>query len=756
MRFMGFDLHRYHYAPHLGHRILSLLLLPISWLYGLIATTKRALARLPYRLRNQRGRDFGLPIISVGNLIAGGSGKTPFIIALATHLSTYLPAARSSHSRPVDSSTHSSAHSSLLDSHARLSYARHIVVISRGFGRKSKGLLWVSQQGTLLTTASQAGDEPYLIARSLAHLHVSVIVCENRAKAILESKRHGANLVLLDDGFRFSFKKLDIILRPAREPYFARFIPSGLYRESPALYSQLAHDHRTIIAQDERDFVREVWVSDPTPRMFLLTAIANPTRLLAFLPPITPESKNLKSLDSRHLDSRQSLARAPESAGALDSSIASASSSPYNIIGSKFFPDHHHFSHDEIRAILDSYAPTSLLTTTKDATKLGDFQEKLSIMELALHIHPRVLCAIRRYIFECEHAESSAESAMDSSSLDFVLDSAGLVGADTIGDHLYALLHARSGVCSSDFAQESQNNAESKHSPATSAKSSIEPPIDTLREIEKKMLASIARGVETHRPTSIKEARPHTPESSAGFLGDEILGGVGAYPQEHFRAQQAVLLAWMWLPCDWQSLRMGLLDEALGILENAFYDGLIDFWLDHSFAPKHGRADSAESANTLKRANIFEQANQPSLSQSLAQKQVAWKYLYDVTFALLAQGLRHSCERATPASAGQELATRENLARLLEPSGVITGGAGDSAHSAYENLAHEHFTRDSRREHPAHPAHENLTHATRQNPAPKPPAPNTLSWDTPELFSLANVRIGLTRKGLAYCARLFS
>ena len=335
------DLHRYHYAPHLGHKALSLLLLPLSYLYGAIATLKRLAPRILY---GKQGRDFGLPIISVGNLIAGGSGKTPFIIALCKHFSS-------------------------------LEYG-HIAVISRGYKRQSKGLVWVSKQGVVLASVATSGDEPYLIASALAGHNVSVLVCKNRAKAIEEAKAQGAKLVLLDDGLRFCFKKFDVILRPSFEPFYPRFIPSGLYRESYSLYRTLASSPRAIIAQENSDFTREVRLTNPSPKMFLISAIANPTRLLAFLPPILADF------------SAQDLA--------LDSRAHSVGKC--RIIGSRFFPDHHHFSHREIHAILESYAPTSLLTTQKDATKLQDFADILSIMELTFHIHPSVLRALQEYV----------------------------------------------------------------------------------------------------------------------------------------------------------------------------------------------------------------------------------------------------------------------------------------------------------------------------------------------------------------------
>lgn len=547
------DLHCYHYAPHLGHKIISLLLLPFSALYGLIATLKRLAPRILY---GKQGRDFGVPIISVGNLIAGGSGKTPFTIALCKHLCAF-------------------------------GY-EHITIVSRGYKRQSRGLVWVSKQGVVLAGVAASGDEPYLIATALAGQSVSVLVCKNRAKAIEEAKAQGAKLVLLDDGLRFCFKKFDVILRQDLEPFYPYFLPSGLYRESYSLYRKLADSPSAKIVRENRDFTREVRLTNPSPKMFLISAIANPTRLLAFLPPILADSS-------------------------LGSSAHSADGS--RIIGSRFFPDHHHFSHKEICAILESYAPTSLLTTQKDATKLQDFSQILSIMELTLHIHPSVLCVLRAYVNEIDSSQKAREK-----------------GA-CIADYIYTPLH------------------QSPQNPASQS------PLQALHTIEQKLFASLTRfthKLDSSYKSSIIDSSPQATQPSSYHT--------------------SILLAWVWLPCDSISVQSGLLDEALGILENAFCDGLVDFWLDDCL-----------------HTNLSTQAPRQSLAQSFPHKSSAWHYLFDALFLPLRAYFKGD-------SSG--------LANSLE----------------LESSA--------------------------------PNKPLDLSWDSPELFSLTTLRIGLTKRGWEYCAHL--
>jgi tetraacyldisaccharide 4'-kinase len=134
------------------------------------------------------------PVISIGNLSVGGSGKTPFIIMLGELLK-----------------------------------ARGIKfdVLSRGYGRKTHGVLEVNASGT----TSDFGDEPLLIAQ---RLNVPVIVGEDRYEAGLAAeKKLGAQIHLLDDGFqhRALARDFDIVLvtpEDARD----RLLPAGRLRET--------------------------------------------------------------------------------------------------------------------------------------------------------------------------------------------------------------------------------------------------------------------------------------------------------------------------------------------------------------------------------------------------------------------------------------------------------------------------------------------------------------------------------------------
>lgn len=192
--------------------------------------------------------EFGLPIISVGNIIVGGSGKTPVTIALASK------------------------------------YEKSCVIL-RGYGRESKGLFVISHDGKILEDINTSGDEAMLLAKALPNS--TIIVSEDRVKGILKAKELGCKIVFLDDGFsKYQISKFNILLRPKNEPTNDFCLPSGGYREPKGFYAQA-----DLELKEGRDFNRVITikkdykkVEELPKKLVLLTAISKPKRLLEFLP----------------------------------------------------------------------------------------------------------------------------------------------------------------------------------------------------------------------------------------------------------------------------------------------------------------------------------------------------------------------------------------------------------------------------------------------------------------------------------------
>lgn len=255
-------------------------------------------------------KKFEVPIISVGNLIVGGSGKTPFTIALAARYDD-------------------------------------VYIISRGYGRQSEGLIEVSRRGRILTDVKQSGDEPMLMAISLPH--ASVIVSEDRHKAITLAQKNGAKLIMLDDGFnRVEIEKFEIVLEPNEIKNFFPF-PAGPFREF-----WFSKKYADIVAKEGRDFFREVRIVDPTSRMLLITAISNPQRLDPFL--------------------------------------------PEGVVQKIYLPDHDYFDEEEIRRLMNEGSAQSILCTSKDRVKMEGFKLPISEMKLKLEINDAVLKRVDTYI----------------------------------------------------------------------------------------------------------------------------------------------------------------------------------------------------------------------------------------------------------------------------------------------------------------------------------------------------------------------
>ncbi len=162
------------------------------WLAPLTPLYRLALGLRELELRSEVQR-LRWPVISIGNLSTGGSGKTPLTITLARALS----------GRGV-----------------------HVDVLSRGYGRVSRAAMHVDLNGT----AEEFGDEPLEIARAAG---VTVFVAARRYEAgVMAEAESPAGVHLLDDGFqhRRLHRDVDIVLVSARD-FRDRLLPAGNLRE---------------------------------------------------------------------------------------------------------------------------------------------------------------------------------------------------------------------------------------------------------------------------------------------------------------------------------------------------------------------------------------------------------------------------------------------------------------------------------------------------------------------------------------------
>lgn len=177
---------------------MSLALAPLGLLYGAVA---RARLRL-YRSGFLKSESVGAPVLSVGNLTAGGTGKTPLVEWAARALARE---------------------------------GLRVCVLTRGYGRADESRRVVASDGArLLSEVAECGDEPRLLAERL--LGAASVVCDrDRVKAALWAREvFGAEVFVLDDGFQHLrlARDLDIVTLDATEPWGGgHLLPRGRLRE---------------------------------------------------------------------------------------------------------------------------------------------------------------------------------------------------------------------------------------------------------------------------------------------------------------------------------------------------------------------------------------------------------------------------------------------------------------------------------------------------------------------------------------------
>ena len=332
--------------------IVQFLLLPFSGIYGVGAQLRIGLFRSGL-LRRVRPKS---PSIGIGNLRAGGTGKTPFADYLLNCFSD-LPT----------------------------------VYIARGYKRKSKGLVtgWDARHWQDL------GDEPWLIARK--HPKTMVLLCNQRLKALRHFEKNfpGNALLIFDDVFQHRSIRpgLNIVLTEFHKPFFADYpLPAGRLREfrknarecdlllvtkSPAILSPIERRH--FIARAKKFGVREIIFSYLVYRGLipLYEYLKNPGSV-----------EKLKALPNKDCDTVIGFCGIgnpePFQDFLRENSVKQAFFS---------FADHHDYTEAELMPIYEQYTSAAkakpiIITTEKDALKLGFVQDHPQLKNLPMFVLP--------------------------------------------------------------------------------------------------------------------------------------------------------------------------------------------------------------------------------------------------------------------------------------------------------------------------------------------------------------------------------
>ena len=276
------------------------------------------------------------PVISVGNITVGGTGKTPFVSLLCRHFSLQ---------------------------------GKKIGVVSRGYGgnKSSNDVLIVSDgKGRIFAGARECGDEPFLLATSL--IDVPVLVSKKRSKAIHEALHlFNPDIIVLDDGYqhRAVSRDANILLIDATDPFGNyRLLPSGILREP---IQNIKRADIVIITRAEKDeeFItleRIIKIHNGKARIFKSGHVFSELVM----------SEGSKTLKPSELSGKKVYAFC--AIGNPDVFILDIEKLGAKVVGSRFFRDHHRYSQDDIKSLVDDALSASaemLVTTHKDIINMG-------------------------------------------------------------------------------------------------------------------------------------------------------------------------------------------------------------------------------------------------------------------------------------------------------------------------------------------------------------------------------------------------
>lgn len=300
-------------------------------------------------------------VISVGNLKAGGTGKTPFVEYLLRLLAS--------------------------------SY--NIAVISRGYGRKTKGYRLVNPQGR----AEDFGDEPLQMAKKFPNVLFAVCESRNKAIEIIEAEYPAIDLVLLDDAYqhRYTARDFNILLTEYNRPFFKdRVLPFGLLREYRRGYKRadciVVTKCPPLEERERKDFAEKLKPL-PDQRIFF-------SEIHYRLPYLLNDESRKLNLSEHSVVLFTGISN--------NSHIVSYLKSKTLLLGTISYNDHHNFSQRDRLHILHRFrklgkADSILLTTEKDAGRIGSFPIDVYVLPIDVEAmsYPRTCESLKTIINQC-------------------------------------------------------------------------------------------------------------------------------------------------------------------------------------------------------------------------------------------------------------------------------------------------------------------------------------------------------------------
>ena len=303
--------------------VIRFLVFPLSIIFKFVTDIRNKL----YDCNFLKSEKINVPVISVGNLSTGGTGKTPLVDFIIYNL--------------------------------KRDY--NISVLSRGYNRKSKGFIEIKNSDN----PSLVGDEPFLIKSN--HSEVPVFACEDRvegAKKIISE--NNTNLILLDDAFqhRKISRNLDIVLTDYNNLFYKDYLlPYGNLRESR---NNINRADVIIVTKCPLDFNNadaikiKNQINPKKTQSLFFSQIKYSEKLFGF------KELSFKSIRNSKLTLVTGIANSQPLKEYLKKN---------NVNFDHFdYPDHYNYSRKDVNKILATTKNNIILTTKKDYYKLSQFK----------------------------------------------------------------------------------------------------------------------------------------------------------------------------------------------------------------------------------------------------------------------------------------------------------------------------------------------------------------------------------------------
>lgn len=352
---------------------LLFLLIPLSWLYGASVWLRNRL----YALGLFKVLTLPCRVISVGNIVVGGTGKTPAVIALAKHLQTEKV---------------------------------RVAILLRGYKRQSREKVTIVSDGErVCASLKESGDEAYMMAKHLSG--IPIIVSRQRYQAgQVALERFGVDVLLLDDGFqhRQLARDIDILTVPVQSvvglqaapeyPFAGRYglkrmflknrerlLPAGTLREPPTALRRadvilLTHTDTVDMLRDAKAALRQL-----APNALILESVHQPVHfypLASFKAP----GRGAMSIAGKRILAVCGIGN-PD---VFATTLMRCSAESVELLA---YPDHHVYTEADfvrIDTVFQAVQADLIVTTQKDEQKLeafvGDRNLPILVLEVALVI----------------------------------------------------------------------------------------------------------------------------------------------------------------------------------------------------------------------------------------------------------------------------------------------------------------------------------------------------------------------------------